>query len=56
MKVLTFFRSTTGTKSGPDTSEKPRLIMNLTIVRVTRILCSFNLGLGQKAGKKCHQD
>ena len=48
-----FFRTTNGIQSGPDTFDKSRFIMTfLTILRVTEILCSFNLVLETKTGKE----
>ena len=48
-----FFRTTTGIQSGPDAFDKSRFIMTfLIILGVTEILCSFNLVLEGKTGKK----
>ena len=48
-----FLRTTNGTQSGPDAFEVTILIMTfLTILRVTKILCSFRLVLEGKAGKE----
>ena len=48
-----FFRTTTGTQSGPDAFDKSRFIMTfLTILGVTEILCSFRLVLEWKTGKE----
>ena len=48
-----FFRTTTGTQSGPDAFDKSRFIVTfLTILRVTEILCSFKLVLEGKTGKE----
>ena len=47
-----FFRTTTGIQSVPDAFDKLRFIMTfLTILGVTKILCSFRLVLDEKTGK-----
>ena len=54
-----FFRTTTGTQSGPDAFQKSRFIMSfLSILGVTEILCSFRLVLQGKQLKRylSHQD
>ena len=50
MKVHTqFFRTTTGIQSGPDTSDKSRLVITfLTNLGVTETLSSFRLALEGK--------
>ena len=51
--VSQFFRTTTGTQSGPHALDKSRFIMTfLTIFVVTEILCSFKLVLEGKTGKE----
>ena len=54
MKVQAqFFRAITGIQSGPDNFDKSRFIMIfLTILAVTEILCSFRLVLEGKTGKE----
>ena len=48
-----FFRTTTGTQSGPDVLDKSRLILTfLTILGVTEILGSFKLVLEGKTGNQ----
>ena len=48
-----FFRTTTGTKSGPDAFDESRFIMTfLTILGIMDILCSFRLVLEGKTGKE----
>ena len=48
-----FFTTTTGIQSGPDAFDKSRFIMIfLTILGVTEILCSFRLVLGGKTSKE----
>ena len=48
-----FFRTTTGTQSGPVAFDKSRFITNfLTILGVTEILWSFKLVLEGKTGKE----
>ena len=48
-----FFRTTTGTQSGPDAFDESRFVMTLlTILRVTEILRSFRLVLEGKTGKE----
>ena len=48
-----FFRNTTGTQSGPDTFDESRFVITfLTILGVTKILCSFRLVLEGKTGKE----
>ena len=48
-----FFRTTIGIKSEPDASDKSRFIMIfLTILEVTEVLCSFILVLEGKTGKE----
>ena len=48
-----FFRTTTGIQSGPDTFDESRfVIIFLTILGVTKVLCSFRLVLEGKAGKE----
>ena len=47
-----FFRTTTGTQSGPDAFDKSRFIMTfLTILGVKEILYSFKLNLEGKTSK-----
>ena len=47
-----FLRASTGIQSGPDTFDESRFIMTfLTILGITKILCSFRLVLEGKAGK-----
>ena len=50
-----FFTTTTGIQSGPDAFDEPlmRFVTTfLTILRVTKILCSFRLVLEGKTGKE----
>ena len=48
-----FLRNTTGIQSEPDALNESRLVMIfLTILGVTEILCSFRLVLEGKTGKK----
>ena len=48
-----FFRTTTGTQSGPDAFDESRFVMTfLTILGVIEILCSFRLVLEGKTGKE----
>ena len=50
-----FFRTTTEIQSGPDAFDESRFVMImifLTILGVTEILCSLRLVLEGKAGKK----
>ena len=48
-----FFTITTGIQSGPDAFDESRFAMSLlTILRVTKILCSFRLVLEWKTGKE----
>ena len=48
-----FFRTTTGIQSGLDTFEESRFtVAFLTMLGVTKILCSFRLVLEGKAGKE----
>ena len=48
-----FFRNNTGIQSGPDAFDKSRFIMIfLTILGVTEVLCSFKLVLEGKTGKQ----
>ena len=48
-----FFRTTTRIQSGPDALDRSRFVMIfLTILRVTKILCSFRLVLEGQAVKK----
>ena len=48
-----FFRTTTGTQSGPHAFDDSRLVMTfLTILGVTEILCSFRLVLEGKTNKE----
>ena len=50
------FRTTTGIQSGPDSFDKSRFIMIfLTILVVTEIVCSFKLVLEGKTGKEIAQ-
>ena len=47
-----FFRTTTGIKSGPDAFDESRFIMIfLTILVLSEILCSFTLVLEGETGK-----
>ena len=51
-----FFRTTTGTQSGPDAFDESRFVMTfLTILGVVEILCSFRLVLERKTGKETPQ-
>ena len=51
-----FFRTTTGTQSGPDAFDKSRFIMTFpTMLEATEILCSFKLVLEGKTGKEIHE-
>ena len=48
-----FFRTTTGIQSVPDAFDKSSFIVTiLTILGVTKILCSFRLVPGEKSGKE----
>ena len=48
-----FFRTTTGTQSGPDAFDESRFVMTfLTMLGVTETLCSFRLALEGKTGKE----
>ena len=48
-----FFRATTGILSGPDAFDKSMFVMILlTILGVTGILCSFRVVLERKTGKE----
>ena len=48
-----FFRTTTGILSGPDAFDKSMFVMILlTILGVTGILCSFRVVLERKTGKE----
>ena len=48
-----FFRNNTGIQSGPDAFDKSRFIMIfLTILGVTEVLCSFKLVLERNTGKE----
>ena len=50
-----FFRTTTGIQSGSHAFYESRLVMIfLTILGVTKILCSFRLVLERKTGKEIH--
>ena len=50
---LQFFRTTTGTRTGPDAFDESRFIMTfLTILLVMEILCCFKLVLEGKTGKE----
>ena len=49
MKPYKIFRSTTGIQSGPDAFNKSKFVMIfLTILGVTEMLCSFGLVLEEK--------
>ena len=48
-----YVKNSAGIQSGPDAFDKSRLVMTfLTILEVTKILCSFRLVLEGKTGKE----
>ena len=48
-----FFRTTTGAPSGTDTFDESKSVMTfLTILGVTKMLCSSRLGLELRTGKE----